>query len=80
MSLKHYYVGINSYGINFTYDCDGWEVLRFHTMSDRETWLETHSRNVDTGNIVAEAITDNVAKRIMNGRSWDEYYRDTYTA
>ena len=72
---KHYYAGHNSYGINNSYDGNGWTAYAFDTLGERDQWLEENG--YWDGRQVAEKITAREAYKIAGVSSADELYQDT---
>lgn len=77
MVNRHFYVGINFYGTEFSYDSEGWMVLAFSDQNSRHQWLNDNAWSSYLNKYIAEPITSEVARRIMKNRSWDEYAADT---
>ena len=71
---KHFYAGHNSYGVDNSYDGDGWSAYAFDTRAERDQWLEENE--YWGGRQVAEAITARDAYRIVGVRTADELYQD----
>jgi hypothetical protein len=65
MSVKHYYVGYNSYGTQFTYDGGGWSAHVFWSREERDKWVHDHEYN-DQGNVVVESISAQTAYQIAD--------------
>jgi hypothetical protein len=72
---RHYYAGHNCYGVNNSYDGDGWSAYAFDTRAERDQWLEENE--YWDGRQVAEAITAKDAYKIAGVSSGDELYQDT---
>jgi len=58
----HWYIEINRYGLEFTYDSKGWAVRVFSSKRERQRWLDRYE--YDGQKYIARACTRDVALRI----------------
>ncbi len=79
--MKLWYAGYNRYGINFTFDSDGWKVYAFKTKKQRDMWVDDNSYNSFLGHYVACKLPRQDVDKIMPcGKhcrrlvDWDGHY------
>ena len=53
---RYWYAERNSYGVNFTLDSIGWQVLRFENKRARDGYVEENEYRRDTGNRIMQEI------------------------
>ena len=53
---RYWYAEKNNFGLNFTLDSIGWEVLRFESKQARDSYVAAHEYRQDTGNYVCRGI------------------------
>lgn len=53
---KYWYAEKNNYGLSFTLDSIGWQVLRFKSKQARNSYVDTYCYRLDTGNWVCREI------------------------
>ena len=57
--MKKFYAMFNQYGVGFGFgpDVEGWRLHAFSSQEALDRWLEKHSIDEESGNVVAREIT-----------------------
>lgn len=56
MIKRYWYAEKNGYGLNFTLDSIGWQVLRFDSKQARDSYVADNEYKQDTGNYICREI------------------------
>ena len=59
---KFYYAAHSNMGLSYTYDSPCWMVHAFTSKSERDNWVKENK--YDNGNLVAEAVDGQTARKI----------------
>lgn len=74
---RHYYAARCYYGVECSYDGDGWSAYVFDTKKARDEWVEEYEYNQD-GKRVVEAVSQKIAFKIAGVSAYRAPFANYY--
>ena len=64
LNHRHYYAAHSYMGLNYTYNSPCWTLYAFDSVQERGAWVKDNEYSQDTGNYVAESVSNSTARKI----------------